>query len=706
MTSIEFTDPKYFARDVVAFSDAELDQYLEAHRLDGGAMVLEVEDPENLPESFIQRLRNRAQYTSDTDQSRPVDPAQLTSRLLDISSDRTTSSRPPTPPFDREGSAETSSRIPTEELEKRDYDNLVEEGGRPLYSIDLIDEVAKDPFSRWDILRPWVDYPADSDPDPDADSGVNWNVFGRQLWSWRMFRYWQKFNRDDYTGWEDSWHEVRAAYDRFVSVFRRRSPTYTEAVKQLLAEYDFIRPFQFHEDPIQQDKLTTWIEYLGYECWVHHRYASRVKRMQPKYDTAWKTLVDLSVLRPFETEEYVCNIESAFRRQSERDQATQAVASARAAAKAVLTLVFNNLDNRRSSRLTSATRLQMMVAAKSRIEAAEEALASIKRRNELVTVFKQSVGSYLIAKKEAKLQNIRVRWTLEQVPLIEAELNESSIATISPNTVRGVKRSLECDKDNNASHDRIIKKQRRDAGARGPTLGREDGRGVKRSLACDVTDEATYDRFIKKQKRDPSEPGPTLGHKDGPNSQRAKPKRNRDNTTDNEPPSRRLKRRGVDGGSLNVTFDVADVLSAGDSHESGTIEIERPDGGAMRTIERPSSKGSKFSGNHLQRRISTRNAHRARTAIQPLRRSARIAARQDVLQLQTGDSVQRYRKPTPMLATEYGTGNSAFVTHGLARPAVEIPGDRGGRKGVRGRSRRIKSDMGNTKETSSRPPLE
>jgi hypothetical protein len=57
MASPESISRKYLASDVVAFSDAQLDQYLEEHRLDGGAMVVEVEDPENLPQSFIQRLR-------------------------------------------------------------------------------------------------------------------------------------------------------------------------------------------------------------------------------------------------------------------------------------------------------------------------------------------------------------------------------------------------------------------------------------------------------------------------------------------------------------------------------------------------------------------------------------------------------------------------------------------------------------------------
>jgi hypothetical protein len=49
---------RVLARDIVAYPDTELNQYLEEHRLEGGgATVVHVEDPENLPETFIQRLR-------------------------------------------------------------------------------------------------------------------------------------------------------------------------------------------------------------------------------------------------------------------------------------------------------------------------------------------------------------------------------------------------------------------------------------------------------------------------------------------------------------------------------------------------------------------------------------------------------------------------------------------------------------------------
>ena len=51
-------DEALLARDLVAFSDVELDDYL-----DRTAHKVTVSDPENLPESFINRLRYCAPVT-------------------------------------------------------------------------------------------------------------------------------------------------------------------------------------------------------------------------------------------------------------------------------------------------------------------------------------------------------------------------------------------------------------------------------------------------------------------------------------------------------------------------------------------------------------------------------------------------------------------------------------------------------------------
>ncbi|KAH8757978.1 hypothetical protein F5883DRAFT_683243, partial [Diaporthe sp. PMI_573] len=434
-----------------------------------------------------------------------------------------------------------------------------------------------------------------------------------------------------------------------------------------LAEYGFTQPFQFDDNPTQQDKLTTWIEYLGYECWVHYRYASRVKRMQPKYDVAWKKLVESSVLRPFETKEYVCNIECALRHQSERDQATRAVASARSAAKAVLTSAHSDINKPGGSRPTSAARLQMIEEAQSRVEAAQRALASTKRRNDLVTEFMQSVGHYLTTKREAERHNIRVRWALKQIPLIEAELNEFSVAYTSLDTVHSMKRSLEPDQDDEATHDRILKKQRRDAGEPGPTPSSKDSPSYQRAKPKrsrdDATDEGSPSKRLKRSGQVP-ESMPGLNADSG--HQRGKSKRRSDVAADERPPAKRLKRSGIDLGYHSETPAGADTGSAGESHESGNTELGGPhiDDLAAKAMESPNSNGNPPSG-HLQRKKRTRTSRQPSKTTQSLRRSARIAACQDMLQLQTAVTLSSATKSLPRCtATEYGTGNSASARTG------------------------------------------
>lgn len=57
MASSHLISGKILARDLAAYTDAELDQYLQEHTVEGGPTVVDVADPENLPGDFVQRLR-------------------------------------------------------------------------------------------------------------------------------------------------------------------------------------------------------------------------------------------------------------------------------------------------------------------------------------------------------------------------------------------------------------------------------------------------------------------------------------------------------------------------------------------------------------------------------------------------------------------------------------------------------------------------
>jgi hypothetical protein len=351
------------------------------------------------------------------------------------------------------------------EVERGHYNALVDDGGRPCYPIALLEQVSENPKEHRTILRPFQDSPDDSWP--------RWEVFGRQLGRWEDFRRWQLVNRDMYDPdsaylafvekkkrmrvaegeteelavlndnpshlmplWEDKECERNRDYKHLWWV-EGWKPTgaeegggvfsvYVDKVMYRLAQHGFTRAFQLEKDPKQQDKLTTWIEYLNYEYAWYDRYAQNVKRLQPPRDEGWKRLVASGVLRPLETEEYLFTDEASRRRQSEWNEGRRAVQSAEAAAEAALAETEKAKTGR--SRLSVQERKRRLAAAHSRVVAAKEAWKPIKRRHVLIGEFMRGIHEYLLAKDDVYCQGVLLQWILAQVPLIEAELNETKVA--------------------------------------------------------------------------------------------------------------------------------------------------------------------------------------------------------------------------------------------------------------------------------------
>ena len=384
--------------------------------------------PPKISSRFFYLLLNRdwAQGANDATQSRPVDLEQVTARLLQASADKA-SPQPPSPRFQRESSEVTLTPPSAEECEREFYNQLVNGGGRPLYPIHLLQRVSKDPGAHQDMLRPWLETPNEDPPE--------WRVFKRQALDWEGFRRWQMQNR--YADKDTTLSTIPdPEYNFFFRHLKRKSPNYTEALGDLIAQYDFTRPFQLHQDPTQQDKLTTWIEYLGYACAVHSRFIHLIKKRQPDYDRAWKTLVDSGVLRPSETDEYIRGIECLLKRQSESDQAEKAV---RMAELAVASKVSQHAHQ---------TSVQISATAQSRLDAARRSLESIQKRDGLVRAFKAAILDYGKAEKGAKRHSPVVQWIMEQVPVIESELK-------TPMTAEG-------GQSHKVMNDRASRKQRGD----------------------------------------------------------------------------------------------------------------------------------------------------------------------------------------------------------------------------------------------------
>ncbi|KAL8642310.1 MAG: hypothetical protein Q9228_000988 [Teloschistes exilis] len=462
MASVEIAAPGLFARDIAAYSDAELDRYLE----ENGRFV-DVEDPENLPDDFIQRLKDRTHRTSATTEARPVDPNQLAIVLQQCAA------RERSPSI-----ATTASPMPEEEKYQKDlqyetkcYNALIEAGGRPSHPLNRLEDIIKDPGEYCEILSFWQGkYPREDE----------WRVFSIQVERWQDFQRLQRYariqngydyyrsewedackmyrlkygdgpesriywGRGVYQGteadWERRWQHRKKYSDRQVLYVRGYTPwwefvqrkgrpiegqgflEYTEALKERLSNHRFTRTFQLDEDPARQDKLTTWIEYLGYEYWWYDELKIS-ERGQQRHDEAWKKLVDSNVLKPGETEENLWGLDAGLRAASEEEGAEEAVQSAISAVSSAKRAVSKS----QKSRLSAEQLQQRLTKAQLTLEAAMKRHESIKRRNDLISEFRHQTRDFKIVEREAECHRKLLHWVLQQVPLIEVELNTSNVA--------------------------------------------------------------------------------------------------------------------------------------------------------------------------------------------------------------------------------------------------------------------------------------
>ncbi|KJZ70489.1 hypothetical protein HIM_10118 [Hirsutella minnesotensis 3608] len=466
---------------ISALSDGELADFMKKNRRPDGTYELPVDGWDKLSKDernqLAERLKaqERTLTQSHTTCSRPLDLNELEARLRVVSGGHGISqsrprtieiSRPAITPIDL---VEAMARVGEAEA----YHDLFHDGGRPLYPIDLLEHVLKNSEDYRDMLRPWQ-----TPCDPKS-----WKVFRRQLQRWQDFRKWQNDNRgledDDggfpayverikhrtkryYTedtmgryakwlaeieadisylksGWElDQWERERQRYscrEHGCEGF----PDYAEAVKHRLARHNFTRPFQLIQDPKQQDKLTTWIEYLGFEYWWLDFYTETVNRLKPHHDKAWQELVDSNVLRPHETKESIRTDASARQEESEKEHAWTAVQRANLEAEKVYKLTQQ--DPKRLH-IPKTKRISMLKAATARLNAAKDRLELVKRRSDRITDFIRRTFDYEGAKKDAARHKILLAWILEQASLIEAEMIQSERDEAGPGVTRRTKRDF------------------------------------------------------------------------------------------------------------------------------------------------------------------------------------------------------------------------------------------------------------------------
>ncbi|PGH18198.1 hypothetical protein AJ80_04585 [Polytolypa hystricis UAMH7299] len=396
-------------------------------------------NPENLPEEFIERLKNHACHPSQ-----PVDGDAVAALLHKFVNNDQEQHRLPPRSFQSSGTkggldpnqdqrseagSDATELIDEEEQYRanvrratEDYHKLVEDGGRPSHPLSLLEDIGKDPSDYSEILSFWT----------GLHGEPHYKAFTAQLWRWESFRQLQRYARGLHVNeWEEHRERVIKHHDReyfeslafvfgqkrlwehFIWRHRRiekeqgRFAAYTAAAKDRLARHGFTREFHLDEDPACQVKLTTWIEYLAYEYWWYTRYSL--------------------------SKQFILIDRNLYALEDAEKDAQKAVEAAKYA------VTFAEAASSDAQRLDCSLKKEAekrLAEAQSKLESTTEECNRTQRRKKLRYEYMSKTSDLRHMNKDAELHNKLIRWMLEQIPLIELEMKQDSSKDSSDGTAR------------------------------------------------------------------------------------------------------------------------------------------------------------------------------------------------------------------------------------------------------------------------------
>lgn len=242
---------------------------------------------------------------------------------------------------------------------------------------------------------------------------------GRDLYSEKHWDfYWQKIQTDfgDHvvvyvSGSYCSWF-LFVQRGRYIPE-QRGFPEYVEALKERLAKHGFTRTFHLDKDPDRQDKLTTWIEYLGYEYWWLDQYT----------DKKAEERLDMNLFWVFETEDYLVADIHIGQLEKAKDNAEKRLESAK-----VAVMVLRRFLSELGYLQGSSSRLrQRLFNAEAKVERAVKEYNFIEKRyHRLIGDSSHMDRHNVIKNANTTCQSILLQSLVKEVPLIELELNSEA----------------------------------------------------------------------------------------------------------------------------------------------------------------------------------------------------------------------------------------------------------------------------------------
>lgn len=384
------------AKIIAAFTDDELSQHM-SYRY----RFVMVQDPENLPEGFIERLTycpshrvvslvlmilpsDLVVYIVNRDptpwihpEAHPLQPDQLTIRIIAFAAECEALST---------YSRETADKE-TEKLwkETQRYHILCDDGGQPAYDISLLGKVSKEPKEYVEILWPWV-------------GGLHqWDAFYWQLRRWQDFRLYQRYwRREDKLG------------------------PYMKGLKDRLASHDITRIYQldddfFDKDPVRQGKLETWIEYLMFEYIEHDEIIENMNRGIQVKKQGLKMIVDSDLFSEDEIDRVRDVSQPADLYKVLKEEQEKILGKAELEIRTVSGAL--SLPRCRTNELRNR-----LTVAESKATSAKKLFDKNTKKWTLVEECHQGNLSYVGAKKDLRQLASRIEWMRDQIRYLEYEL--------------------------------------------------------------------------------------------------------------------------------------------------------------------------------------------------------------------------------------------------------------------------------------------
>lgn len=308
-----------------------------------------------------------------------------------------------------------SSRLtPSEAYEVEILNKFQRDGGRPVYNIlELYEDANKNFHEYQERFQPWQD--------PKYPDDRAYQVLCRQLLRWDQFRQWQDSNRGPQEistttptlcnfkrmkGWRFpvrpsdalAIREHKKLYwtqDLFKQHMQLDLPQHTLAVKRLLEKHGFQQPFLLKEDPKDQGKLSTWVEYLAFELLCLELYSTASTKLKADYDQKWEKLVQSGFLMTSETETSVRTAKAEKERNERLNTAVRWYASAQSDPTNTLTL-----------------------------DMAKVHLKQVERRNISIAEFVDGSADYVEASARAARHEKIVQWIRDEIPSVVAEITD------------------------------------------------------------------------------------------------------------------------------------------------------------------------------------------------------------------------------------------------------------------------------------------